>query len=83
MTSSQFLCVAAYRHELHDASCLFVIFLEIYSGESATVIFSIIITNIDSELLSCLAQICHNIKVHSIKVHLIYLETGIPVQQGK
>ena len=35
---------------------IFVIFLEIYSGESATVIFSIIITNIDRELLSCLAH---------------------------
>ena len=36
---------------------IFVSFLEIYSGESTTVTFSIIITNIDRELVSCLAQI--------------------------
>ena len=36
---------------------IFGIFLEIYSGESPILIFSIIITNIDRESLSCLAQI--------------------------
>ena len=39
---------------------VFVIFLEIYSGESAVVNFPMIITNIDWELLSCLTKIWYN-----------------------
>ena len=67
---------------------IFVIFFWDIPWESVTGIFSIIITNIDTELLSCLPQILQStineifffmwiFSLWSIKVHLIYLEIGI------